>query len=79
MKGCAAAMALHNASIAETLRHVADLLEIEGANPFRIRAYRRAAQTVEEIRNALKDVNVVVQTLGLIAPNVQSFGAVRTR
>ena len=42
-------MAVHNASIAETLRHVADLLEIEGANPFRIRAYRRAAQTVEDL------------------------------
>ncbi|HSA66685.1 MAG TPA: DNA polymerase/3'-5' exonuclease PolX [Methyloceanibacter sp.] len=42
-------MAVHNASIADTLRHVADLLEIEGANPFRIRAYRRAAQTVEDL------------------------------
>jgi DNA polymerase (family 10) len=42
-------MAVHNASIAETLRHIADLLEIEGANPFRIRAYRRAAQIVEDL------------------------------
>jgi len=42
-------MAVHNASIAETLRHVADLLEIEGANPFRIRAYRRAALTIEDL------------------------------
>jgi DNA polymerase (family 10) len=42
-------MAVHNASIAETLRRVADLLEIEGANPFRIRAYRRAALTVEDL------------------------------
>src|SRR5512136_1415265 len=42
-------MAVHNASIADTLRHIADLLEIEGANPFRIRAYRRAAQTIEDL------------------------------
>jgi DNA polymerase (family X) len=42
-------MAVHNASIADTFRHVADLLEIEGANPFRIRAYRRAAQTIEDL------------------------------
>lgn len=42
-------MAVHNASIAEILRRVADLLEIEGANPFRIRAYRRAALTVEDL------------------------------
>jgi DNA polymerase (family 10) len=42
-------MAVHNASIAEILRRVADLLEIEGANPFRIRAYRRAALTIEDL------------------------------
>jgi DNA polymerase (family X) len=42
-------MAVHNASIADTLRHIADLLEIEGANPFRVRAYRRAAQTIEDL------------------------------
>jgi DNA polymerase (family 10) len=42
-------MAVHNATIAETLRSVADLLEIEGANPFRIRAYRRAALTIEDL------------------------------
>jgi DNA polymerase (family X) len=42
-------MAVHNASIAETLRRVADLLEIEGANPFRIRAYRRAALTIDDL------------------------------
>jgi DNA polymerase (family 10) len=43
------AMTVHNASIAEILRRVADLLEIEGANPFRIRAYRRAALTTEDL------------------------------
>jgi DNA polymerase (family 10) len=42
-------MAVHNASIADILRRVADLLEIEGANPFRIRAYRRAALTIEDL------------------------------
>lgn len=42
-------MAVHNASIAEILRRVANLLEIEGANPFRIRAYRRAALTIEDL------------------------------
>ena len=29
---------------------IADLLEIQGANPFRIRAYRNAARTVGELR-----------------------------
>ncbi|WP_397541312.1 DNA polymerase/3'-5' exonuclease PolX [Roseovarius salis] len=39
-------MTLHNADIAERFRRLADLLEIEGANRFRVRAYRTAASTV---------------------------------
>lgn len=39
-------MPLHNADIAQTFRKLADLLEIEGANAFRVRAYRNAAITV---------------------------------
>ncbi len=40
-------MAIHNADIARKLNEIADLLEIEAANPFRVRAYRNAARTVE--------------------------------
>ncbi len=40
-------MPSHNADIAAVFEEIADLLEIEGANPFRIRAYRNAAHTVE--------------------------------
>lgn len=40
--------AVQNAEIARILREVADLLEVEGANPFRVRAYRNAARTIEE-------------------------------
>jgi DNA polymerase (family 10) len=39
---------MENIEIAGVLTDVADLLEIQGANPFRVRAYRNAAQTVEE-------------------------------
>jgi len=39
---------LPNAEIARVLREIADLLEIQNANPFRVRAYRNAARTVEE-------------------------------
>jgi DNA polymerase (family 10) len=42
-------MAVHNADIASLFNRLADLLEIEGANAFRIRAYRRAAQTIEDL------------------------------
>ena len=38
---------MENVEIAETLNRVADLLEIQEANPFRVRAYRNAARTVE--------------------------------
>ncbi len=37
-------MPIHNAVIAATFTEIADLLEIEQANPFRIGAYRKAAR-----------------------------------
>lgn len=49
-----------NALVAARFRRLADLLEIEGANPFRVGAYRRAAGTVETLRQD-------VATLGLPA------------
>ena len=38
---------MENPEIAKILDQVADLLEIQGANPFRVRAYRNAARTVK--------------------------------
>ena len=40
---------MENAEVARIFREVADLLEVEGANPFRVRAYRTAARTVESL------------------------------
>ena len=37
---------VHNADIAAAFDEIADILEIETANPFRIRAYRNAARVV---------------------------------
>src|SRR5687768_11908273 len=42
-------MPSHNADIAAIFEEIADLLEIEGANPFRIRAYRNAARIIGEL------------------------------
>lgn len=42
-------MPKHNADIAVIFEEIADLLEIQGANPFRIRAYRNAARVVGEL------------------------------
>jgi DNA polymerase (family 10) len=42
-------MPVHNADIARVFDEIADLLEIQEANPFRVRAYRNAARTVENL------------------------------
>jgi len=42
-------MPVHNADITATFNEIADLLEIEGANPFRIRAYRNAARILGDL------------------------------
>ena len=39
-------MPVHNVEIARAFEEMADLLELRSANPFRVRAYRNAAQTV---------------------------------
>jgi DNA uptake protein ComE-like DNA-binding protein len=43
-----------NAAIARRLREAADLLEQQGAIPFRANAYRRAAGTIESLREDLR-------------------------
>ena len=40
---------MDNADVAKLLDEVADLLEIKGENPFRVRAYRTAARTLESL------------------------------
>lgn len=42
-------MPRHNADIAAIFEEIASLLEIQGANPFRIRAYRNAARIIGEL------------------------------
>lgn len=47
-------MPIHNADIAAIFDEIADLLEIQGENPFRIRAYRNAARSVLNLGPELK-------------------------
>jgi DNA polymerase (family 10) len=47
---------VHNADIAAIFEEMADLLEIQNENPFRIRAYRNAARQVEGMGVALSDL-----------------------
>jgi DNA polymerase (family 10) len=49
-------MPVHNTDIAGIFEAIADFLEIEGANPFRVRAYRNAARTVSGLGSELKDM-----------------------
>ena len=49
-------MALSNSEIADIFNQMADLLEIQGANPFKVRAYRNAARTVQNLGRSLEDL-----------------------
>ncbi len=48
-------MPVHNADIAAAFEEIADLLEIKGDNPFRVRAYRNASRTLGELGDELRD------------------------
>lgn len=50
-------MGIHNADVAEAFEEIGDLLAIEGENPFRIRAYRRAAQIVRTLPRELAEIH----------------------
>lgn len=47
-------MPIVNADVATVFSEIADLLEVQGANPFRIRAYRNAARTLSELGQSVK-------------------------
>lgn len=49
-------MPVQNSEIAATFEKLADLLEIEAANPFRVRAYRNAARTVRGYLKSMSDL-----------------------
>ena len=58
---------MQNPDIARLFDEVADLLEIQDANPFRVRAYRNAARTIrdfpepiaERVRSGGKDLTEI--------------------
>jgi DNA polymerase (family 10) len=47
---------IHNSEVADIFAQVADLLEIEGANEFRVRAYRKAARTLRGYPRRMADL-----------------------
>ncbi len=47
---------MQNSEIARQFEELADLLEIQGANPFRLRAYRNAARTISGLPESVEDI-----------------------
>lgn len=49
-------MPLSDTDIARRFRQIADILEIQGENPFKVRAYRTAAETIDGLEDSLADL-----------------------
>ncbi|MFW6143842.1 MAG: DNA polymerase/3'-5' exonuclease PolX [Patescibacteria group bacterium] len=49
-------MPVYNSEVADILEEVADILDIQGANQFRIRAYRNAARKVRNLSRSLEEM-----------------------
>src|SRR5215813_2823382 len=49
---------MRNLEVAFIFNQIADLLEIQGANPFRVRAYRRAAVNIEGLADNIETIAV---------------------
>jgi len=64
-------MPVHNADIGAIFEEIADLLEIRGENPFRVRAYRNAARSVGELGRDLATLLEEGQDL----PKIPGVGA----
>src|SRR2546422_9581548 len=61
---------MRNLEIASVFNQIADLLEIQGATPFRIRAYRRAALNIEGLAD-----NVETLSLGGSLDDIPGIGS----
>ena len=57
---------LSNEQLAAVLEEVADLLEAQGANPFRVRAYREGAQTLRHLKTPARQILADEGMAGLI-------------
>lgn len=59
--------AAENALVAQALRELALLLEAQGDNPYRVAAYRRAAETVARLAGPLREIHNSAGLAGLDA------------
>ncbi|HXZ68060.1 MAG TPA: helix-hairpin-helix domain-containing protein, partial [Alphaproteobacteria bacterium] len=49
-------MPMLNVEIADRFDEIADILDIQGANPFRVRAYRNAARVLRSYGDEMSDL-----------------------
>lgn len=49
---------MRNQEVANIFNEIADILEIKGDNPFRIRAYRRAAQNIDSLAKDVSEISI---------------------
>ena len=54
--GTPAAVGISNMSIADTMQQIAAMLELKGENRFKIQSYRRAADTLLNMPEDIRDV-----------------------
>jgi DNA polymerase (family 10) len=47
---------MENPEVAQVFEEIADLLDIQGENPFRVRAYRNAARTIRDLPEPLSEM-----------------------
>ncbi|MBV9849066.1 MAG: hypothetical protein JO250_05180 [Armatimonadetes bacterium] len=45
-----------NAEVAEVFEDIADILERQGENPFKVKAYRNAVRTLEDLNEPVADI-----------------------
>jgi len=48
-----------NQELADIFDHIADILDIQGENPFKVRAYKKAAQTLENLTTQITSVEAL--------------------
>ena len=47
---------MDNKKIADSFEEIADLLEFQGANPFRVRAYRKGSRTIRDLAQSVTTI-----------------------
>src|SRR5208337_1722197 len=57
---------MENRTIADIFTEIADILDIQGENPFRVRSYRNAARTIGDMSQSLESMVKAGKNLGEI-------------